>query len=327
MHWERSMPYMRVALLVLLLGLPAFSGFKLPPDCGARVLSQSSIAKYQKIRKYLKKSEIHPRLHSCIASVIDQWESEGKLPPTMGATNQEPKDYRFELKDIVFPQEVSPRTDFSTGPFSGVEALKWNQENFFFRRDYHYNWAAFQLNIAMGLSSIAAMQPAVIHHQLGILSNEVAGVSLEDQMGFGFDFPALEKLVDEGAVDAASLSEVEGFHFLVGDEDGRSGNFILTPGGKVVGWDFDYAFTQGFVWNAGSPSYIGHIFPLLYTPRFIDGLNRLTDAVIDQSAAVLPLPTRRQVAFRRDLMKADIQNRGEKAVLRDQTFPLDRRRE
>jgi hypothetical protein len=316
------------AVLAASLCLPVFGGVDPRVGCSTRLISAASQAKYLKIRKYLKKAHLHPRLAATVPQVLDQWAQAGKVPPSMGAATGQLKDLSYMVLDIAFPEEVTVRTDFETGPLSGVRALLINQQNGFFRAGgYAYNWAAYQLNLAMGLNTVAPMQPAVIQNQFGILSMEVVGVPLEDYMGFGFNFPELERMVLQGEVDAASLSEVEGFHFLVGDEDGRSGNFQLTPDGRVVGYDFDYAFTQGFAWNAGCACYLGHIFPRYYTPRFINGLNLITDEQINQRAGVLPLSARRQVAFRRDLMKADILNRGENAILRDQTYPLDHRRE
>ena len=122
-------------------------------------------------------------------------------------------------------------------------------------------------------------------------------------------------------------SEAEGFHFLIGDNDGWVGNFKVSAEGAIAGYDFDSAFEMAFAWHYGNPDSLGAALPRLYTPRFIQGLSRLTDVQIWRRTRPFPEAARRQISFRRDMMLKDLAERGEAAVLRDWEFPLETRRE
>ncbi len=289
--------------------------------CSEITLSQSAQRDYRLLEHALRERASLTRTDQVAKQVIEDWKALGRRAPS-------------ESVELALYSEALPARGFERVEgeplegFGDARPYSVNGSTFYFRHRYSkFSWVAFALNQVMQLDQAPRTRLATLGGHSGVLSDEVPGECLADTAANENIQAYLNQAVHERRIQPASLSEAEGFHFLIGDNDGWVGNFKVSAEGAIAGYDFDSAFEMAFAWHYGNPDSLGAALPRLYTPRFIHGLSRLTDAEIWRRTRPFPEAARRQISFRRDMMLKDLAERGEAAVLRDWEFPLETRRE
>jgi hypothetical protein len=249
--------------------------------------------------------------------VLNDWKEQGRLAPP-ATVNLAAISRSLPESNVLFAEGELLEGSGGARPYRVDGRVAY-----FRKRDSVFAWVAFELDQAMQLGQAPKTQIALLDGWLGVLSEQLPGELLaESAPALSFQ-RSLRQGVEDRLIDPGSLSDAEGFHFLIGDEDGWADNFIRNPEGIVVGFDFDGAFARAFSWHHGNPDSLGAAMPRLYTPRFVTGLSRLTDSEIRRRTHPFPAAARRQIAFRRDMMLKDIAERGDAAILRDWQFPLE----